>query len=82
MNSNVKGINFSFQYLRSRRLNLKIVASEQAILDRDLFLNLGLVQNLSLDLSDHLMIPKPLVVLRYLLFLLRINAFAKNHTFF
>ena len=66
MNSNVKGINFSFQYLRSRRLNLKIVAYEQAILDRDLFLNLGLVQNLSLDLSDHLMIPKPLVVLRYL----------------
>ena len=47
------------------------MASEQAILDRDLFLNLGLVQNLSLDLSDHLMIPKPLVVLRYLLFLLK-----------
>ena len=74
--------NLFFQYLRSRRLNLKIVASEQAILDRDLFLNLGLVQNLSLDLSDHLMIPKPLMVLRYLPLLLRINAFAKNHTFF
>ena len=57
------------------------MASEQAILDRDLFLNLGLVQNLSLDLSDHLMIPKPLVVLRYLPFLFQINTFANNHTF-
>ena len=52
-----------FQYLRSRRLFLKIMASEEAILDRDLFLNLGQVQNLSLDLSEHLAIPKPVVVL-------------------
>ena len=42
---------------------MKIMASEEAILDRDLFLNLGQVQNLSLDLSEHLAIPKPVVVL-------------------
>ena len=38
------------------------MASEEAILDRDLFLNLGQVQNLSLDLSEHLAIPEPPVV--------------------
>ena len=44
-------------------MSLKILASEEVILDRDLFLNLGLVQNLSLDLSENLVIPKPVVIL-------------------
>ena len=44
-------------------MSLKILASEEVILDRDLFLNLGRVQNLSLDLSENLVIPKPVVIL-------------------
>jgi hypothetical protein len=38
------------QHLTSRRLQLNIVA-DKTRLDQDLFLNLGLAQNLSLDLS-------------------------------
>lgn len=51
------------QYLRARRLHLKIHASQDIIIDRDLFLNLGRVQNLSLDLRGSLPEPKlPVIV--------------------
>ena len=53
----------SFQHLRSRTLSLKVIASEEVNLDRDLFLNLGRVQNLSLDVSGNLPIPSlPMVI--------------------
>ncbi len=39
------------QHLRSRRLELIVRANGRADLDRDIFLNLGRVQNLSLDVS-------------------------------
>jgi hypothetical protein len=42
---------FEFQHLRSRRLELIVRAQGRADLDRDLFLNLGRVQNFSLDVS-------------------------------
>ena len=52
-----------FQHLRSRTLSLKVIASEEVNLDRDLFLNLGRVQNLSLDVSGNLPIPSlPMVI--------------------
>ena len=52
-----------FQHLRSRTLSLKVVATEEVNLDRDLFLNLGRVQNLSLDVSGNLPIPSlPMVI--------------------
>lgn len=38
------------------------MASQGADLDRDLFLNLGRVQNLSLDLSEGLPGPNPIVI--------------------
>lgn len=52
-----------FQHLRSRTLSLKVIASEEVNLDRDLFLNLGRVQNLSLDVAGILPIPTlPMVI--------------------
>jgi hypothetical protein len=44
-------------------LSLKIQASGEAILDRDLFLNLGCVQNLSVDVSELLEKSKPVLIL-------------------
>ena len=52
-----------FQHLRSRSLSLKVIASEEVNLDRDLFLNLGRVQNLSLDMAGILPIPTLPVVI-------------------
>ena len=52
-----------FQHLRSRTLSLKVIASEEVNLDRDLFLNLGRVQNLSLDMAGILPIPTLPVVI-------------------
>ena len=51
------------QYLRARRLHLKIHANQDIFIDRDLFLNLGRVQNLSLDLRGSLPTPQlPVIV--------------------
>ena len=51
------------QYLRARRLHLKIHANQDIFIDRDLFLNLGRVQNLSLDLRGSLPAPQlPVIV--------------------
>ena len=50
------------QYLRARRLHLKIDASQDVIIDRDLFLNLGRVQNLSLDVRGMLPMNEPPVI--------------------
>ncbi len=44
--------NSSFQRLRSRRLHLRFVPSGRLHVDRDLFLNLGRVQNLSVEVAD------------------------------
>ena len=53
----------SFQHLRSRTLSLKVIASEEVNLDCDIFLNLGRVQNLSLNVSGNLPIPSlPMVI--------------------
>ena len=52
-----------FQHLRSRTLSLQIRGSSEVVLDRDLFLNLGRVQNLSLDVSGYLPNPsRPVIV--------------------
>lgn len=40
-----------FQHIRSRRIHLSFRAETRLHLDRDLFLNLGRVQNLSLEIS-------------------------------
>lgn len=43
-------LNVNFQHLTSARLSFSVI-SEEVTLERDLFLNLGQVQNLTIDLS-------------------------------
>ena len=43
-------LNVNFQHLTAARLSFSVI-SEEVTLERDLFLNLGQVQNLTIDLS-------------------------------